>query len=66
MFASEYDSNPVSSPGRILNRFTKDVAVVDETLPMTLFDFLQVGVYQATQLRAFIALFSGPFKQLVS
>lgn len=29
--------------GRILNRFTKDVAVIDENIPVTLFDFLQVG-----------------------
>ncbi|CAF1179879.1 unnamed protein product, partial [Adineta ricciae] len=33
-----FDMNPV---GRILNRFTKDVAVLDDNLPLTMFDFLQ-------------------------
>ena len=28
--------------GRILNRFTKDIALIDEQLPNTLFDFLHV------------------------
>ena len=29
--------------GRILNRFTKDISVIDENLPVSLFDYLQVG-----------------------
>ncbi|CAF1175851.1 unnamed protein product, partial [Adineta ricciae] len=33
-----FDMNPV---GRILNRFTKDVAIMDDNLPLTMFDFLQ-------------------------
>ena len=28
--------------GRILNRFTKDVAIMDDNLPLNVFDFLQV------------------------
>ena len=28
--------------GRILNRFTKDVAAIDDNIPVALFDFLQV------------------------
>ncbi|CAF1541491.1 unnamed protein product, partial [Didymodactylos carnosus] len=33
-----FDNIPV---GRILSRFTKDVAIMDELLPISLFDFLQ-------------------------
>ncbi|CAM9423380.1 unnamed protein product, partial [Choristocarpus tenellus] len=32
-----FDSNPV---GRILNRFTKDTHLMDDMLPMTVFDFI--------------------------
>ena len=32
------------SAGRILNRFTKDIGFMDELLPKTFFDFLQVCV----------------------
>ncbi|CAF1468673.1 unnamed protein product, partial [Adineta steineri] len=35
---SFFDLNPV---GRILNRFTKDIAVIDENLPLTFFEFLE-------------------------
>ncbi|CAF1563220.1 unnamed protein product, partial [Didymodactylos carnosus] len=41
-----FDNIPV---GRILSRFTKDVAIMDELLPISLFDFLQVeaGLYNS-------------------
>lgn len=29
--------------GRILNRFTKDVAIIDDSLPSDAFDFLDVS-----------------------
>ncbi|CAF3840294.1 unnamed protein product, partial [Rotaria sp. Silwood1] len=32
-----FDINPV---GRILNRFTKDIAIMDDNLPLNMFDFL--------------------------
>ena len=35
-------SVPLPFAGRILNRFSKDMGLVDETLPMTMFDVLQV------------------------
>ena len=31
--------------GRILNRFTKDVAIMDDNLPLNMFDFIQVSGY---------------------
>lgn len=34
-----FDTNPL---GRLMNRFSKDVGNIDDTLPLTLFDFLQV------------------------
>jgi len=36
-----FDTNPL---GRILNRFSADVGITDETLPLTVYDFL-VGVF---------------------
>ncbi|XP_046852739.1 ATP-binding cassette subfamily C member 4-like isoform X2 [Xenia sp. Carnegie-2017] len=36
-----YDTNPV---GRVLNRFSKDIGVIDDTLPMVFFDAFQLGV----------------------
>lgn len=30
--------------GRILNRFTKDVTLMDDTLPMNVFEFLHVSL----------------------
>lgn len=38
-----FDTNPV---GRILNRFTADVGITDELLPLTIYDFL-VGAFIA-------------------
>ena len=35
-----FDLNPL---GRILNRFSKDIGAVDETIPPTFFDFLYAG-----------------------
>lgn len=35
-----FDANPV---GRILNRFSKDIGLIDDSLPLAYFDFLQVG-----------------------
>ena len=34
-----YDTNPT---GRILNRFTSDMAALDDSLPLTVFEFLAV------------------------
>ncbi len=34
-----FDLNPI---GRIMNRFSKDIGSLDDALPITLFDFLQV------------------------
>lgn len=38
-----FNDNP---SGRILNRFSKDIGSLDETLPMTLLDTVQVGMEQ--------------------
>lgn len=35
----------VNPSGRILNRFSKDIGAVDETLPSTITDFVQVKYY---------------------
>lgn len=37
-------------PGRILNRFTKDIAVIDEQLPWTRFDFIEVNFIHVTRI----------------
>lgn len=34
-----FDLNPI---GRIINRFSKDIGILDDTLPITMFDFLHV------------------------
>uniref|UniRef100_V5G0E4 Putative multidrug resistance-associated protein lethal(2)03659 n=2 Tax=Anoplophora glabripennis TaxID=217634 RepID=V5G0E4_ANOGL len=36
-----FNTNP---PGRILNRFSKDIGAVDETLPITIVDTVQIGL----------------------
>ncbi|XP_033642849.1 multidrug resistance-associated protein 4-like [Asterias rubens] len=37
-----FDTNPA---GRILNRFTKDIGTMDDQLPQTFFDFLQISLH---------------------
>ena len=32
-------------PGRILNRFSKDIGQLDEILPLTMYDFLAVSTW---------------------
>ena len=36
-----FDTNPV---GRIVNRFSKDLGMIDEMLPWTLLDVIQVDI----------------------
>ncbi len=36
-----FDLNPI---GRIINRFSKDIGNLDDALPVSLFDFLQVSI----------------------
>ncbi|KAJ8983672.1 hypothetical protein NQ317_003459 [Molorchus minor] len=36
-----FNTNP---PGRILNRFSKDIGGIDETLPITIIDTMQIGM----------------------
>ena len=48
--------------GRILNRFTKDIDIIDEYIPWTLFDFLQVD-WSSARRRPFNA-FSVSFPSL--
>ena len=31
--------------GRILNRFSKDMGLLDENLPLVMFDFIQVTIH---------------------
>ncbi|CAH1105147.1 unnamed protein product [Psylliodes chrysocephalus] len=40
-----FNTNP---SGRILNRFSKDIGALDEALPMTLLDTIQIGLYVAS------------------
>lgn len=35
---------PLFLIGRIMNRFTKDMATIDDMLPLLMFDLIQVGV----------------------
>ncbi|XP_074031101.1 probable multidrug resistance-associated protein lethal(2)03659 isoform X1 [Leptinotarsa decemlineata] len=37
----------INPSGRILNRFSKDIGALDETLPMTLLDTMQIALYVA-------------------
>ncbi|CAG9854730.1 unnamed protein product [Phyllotreta striolata] len=39
-----FHTNP---SGRILNRFSKDIGTLDESLPMALLDTIQIGIYVA-------------------
>ena len=39
-----FDLNPI---GRIMNRFSKDIGNLDDVLPVTMFDFLQVNSYSS-------------------
>lgn len=36
-----FDLNPL---GRILNRFSKDINILDETIPWTINDFMHVNI----------------------
>lgn len=38
-----FDINPI---GRIMNRFSKDIGQIDETIPITVLDFMNVKVSQ--------------------
>ncbi|CAG9854733.1 unnamed protein product [Phyllotreta striolata] len=40
-----FNTNP---SGRILNRFSKDIGALDETLPMCMLDTIQIGLYVAS------------------
>ncbi len=42
LFKNLYMCRHIFYLGRILNRFTKDVAIMDDNLPLTMFDFLHV------------------------
>ena len=42
-----FDLNPI---GRIMNRFSKDIGNIDDTLPVTLFDFLSVLIFKLSFL----------------
>ncbi|CAF0805769.1 unnamed protein product [Adineta ricciae] len=46
-----FDLNPI---GRILNRFTKDIALIDEQLPNTIFDFMHC-FFVAVGMMAFVS-----------
>lgn len=42
--ASWVDNFSVTPSGRIMNRFTKDMATIDDMLPLVLFDLIQVPI----------------------
>lgn len=46
----------INPSGRILNRFSKDIGAVDETLPMTILDTVQVSVIIITTNLLFLDL----------
>lgn len=48
-----FDTQPV---GRILNRFAKDMAYVDELLPETTFDFLQLALWSVAIMILVVSL----------
>ena len=62
-----FDLNPV---GRLINRFSKDVAVLDEILPVTLFEFFTTSMWvlgiliSAIYINYLIAIFVVPLSLL--